>query len=54
MKKEIQELKDSETWTVNRCLPGKRGCKCVYKIKYNADGTIERYKARLVIMGRAT
>ena len=53
MKKEIQALEDNETWTVEPLPLGKRAinCKWVYRIKYNADETIERFKARLVISG---
>ena len=33
--------------------PGKKpiGCKCVYKIKYKSDGTLDKYKDRLVAKG---
>ncbi|KAH9668922.1 retrovirus-related pol polyprotein from transposon RE1 [Citrus sinensis] len=53
MKSELQALENNHTWTVVSLPPGKRtiSCKWVYRIKYNADGTIERYKARLVILG---
>lgn len=53
MKHEIVALEDSGTWTVEDLPPGKKvlGCRWVYCIKYRADGTIERYKARLVVFG---
>ena len=53
MAKEISALEDNHTWEFTYLPPGKRalGCKWVYKIKYHADGTIERYKARLVVLG---
>ena len=50
---ELQAMEANGTWTVESLPPGKNvvGCKWVYTIKYNADGTIERYKARLVAKG---
>ncbi|GKV02885.1 hypothetical protein SLEP1_g15266 [Rubroshorea leprosula] len=53
MKAEIDALKKNNTWTLEMLPPAKRpiGCKWVYKIKYNTNGTIERYKARLVAKG---
>lgn len=50
---EFQALHNNETWELVPCDPTRNvlGCKWVYKIKYNSDGTVERFKARLVVFG---
>ena len=50
MDKEIEVLKVNITWTLSPLPPGKSaiGCKWVFRVKYLPNGTIERYKARLV------
>jgi Reverse transcriptase (RNA-dependent DNA polymerase) len=53
MNEELQTLEKNHTWDIV-CLPKEKkhvGCKSVYKIKYNSNGTVERYKARLVAKG---
>nr|GEX17894.1 uncharacterized mitochondrial protein AtMg00810-like [Tanacetum cinerariifolium] len=54
MNKELQALEANKTWELVLLLPLNKipiGCKWVYIIKFNVDGTIERYKARLVAKG---
>ncbi|KAL2928646.1 Retrovirus-related Pol polyprotein from transposon RE2 [Bienertia sinuspersici] len=53
MQKEIRALEDNNTWEMTDLPTGKKalGSRWVYKVKYNADGTVERLKARLVILG---
>lgn len=53
MQKEIGALENNGTWKMASLPPDKKalGCKWVYKIKYHVDGSVKRYKARLVILG---
>lgn len=53
MQAELDALTRNNTWSLVPLPVGHKpiGCKWVYKIKYNSDGSIERYKARLVAKG---
>ncbi|KAL0385516.1 UNVERIFIED_CONTAM: Retrovirus-related Pol polyprotein from transposon RE1 [Sesamum radiatum] len=53
MQQEIQVLEKNQTWDIVDLPIGKKaiGCKWVYKVKLNPDGSIERYKARLIAKG---
>jgi Reverse transcriptase (RNA-dependent DNA polymerase) len=53
MQAEIEALENNATWSVCDLSSDKAaiGCQWVYHIKYNSDGTIQRYKARLVALG---
>ncbi|MCO5575409.1 hypothetical protein L7F22_029210 [Adiantum nelumboides] len=53
MDEEMVALDVNRTWQLVPLPEGKKaiGCKWVYKIKHKDDGTIERYKARLVAIG---
>jgi len=46
-------LAKNNTWEITTLPKGKRpvGCKWIFTIKYNADGSINRYKAKLVAKG---
>jgi hypothetical protein len=53
MNEEFEALTTNQTW---RLVPARQGknmiyCRWIYKIKRRADGSIDRYKARLVTKG---
>ena len=53
MEQEMKSLKENEVWELVE-LPKDRktvGCRWVYKLKSGPDGSIDRYKARLVAQG---
>ena len=53
MKEELDALHKTRTWDLVD-LPSRKsaiGCKWVYKIKNQSNGTVDRYKARLVDRG---
>ncbi|RVW35006.1 Retrovirus-related Pol polyprotein from transposon RE1 [Vitis vinifera] len=50
---EMRALEKNHTWEVMGLPKGKTtvGCKWVFTVKYNSNGSLERYKARLVAKG---
>jgi hypothetical protein len=50
---EIRALVENGTWELVKLPPGKKaiGCRWVFRVKRNVDGTVERYKGRLVAQG---
>jgi len=53
MQIEITTLENTGTWKLVDLPPNVKpiGCRWIYKVKHNANGSIERYKTRLVAKG---
>ena len=53
IKSEIDSILQNHTWELVDLPPGSKplGCKWIFKKKMKTDGTIDKYKARLVIKG---
>ena len=46
-------LENNQTWELVKLPKGKQlvGCKWVFTVKYKSNGSLERYKVRLVVKG---
>lgn len=53
MTSEFEALYANHTWDLVKLSAVKQpiGCRWVYKVKHKADGSIERFKARLLVKG---
>ncbi|RVW67612.1 Retrovirus-related Pol polyprotein from transposon RE1 [Vitis vinifera] len=53
MNEKTKSLQKNETWELVECPPEKKSVRCrwIYTVKYKADGSIERFKAKLVAKG---
>ena len=53
MDSEINSLRENDTWDITSLPKNRKAlrCKWIYKIKRNPDGSIDKYKARLVAIG---
>lgn len=50
---EVEAIQKYKTWEIVQQPEGKKpvGCRRVCTVKHKADGTIDRYKARLIAKG---
>jgi len=53
VEEELSSLEEHKTWEVCDLPEGRKaiGCKWIFKIKQRQDGTVDRFKARLVVKG---
>ena len=53
MEREMNSLEENKVWELVELPSGHKpvGSKCVFKVKMDEDGNVERYKARLVAQG---
>jgi len=53
MNLELQALEHNHTWDITSLPPGKKaiGCRWIYRTKFKSDGSVDKFKARLVAQG---